>query len=252
MLSDFILSWFSLPVLAVLAIIFVWYRLYKDFPLFFIYIIASELVTISRYIVHEITKSLPPTESWYQSFYWGSNLVLSVFGLMSVYEVFVRRLFVNFYKVRLYRLLFPTATLLIIAFSVITVALYRPEAVILGKVYGVLLFARGALLAFFVALMLLMGRTWTRYELGFALGLGALYVPSAFSLAMWTRALYAKWTANLAPIAWNVACLIWLVAFGKRPPPEVPVSPESLKPELLQQAREWEGTLRQWLSSKKE
>jgi hypothetical protein len=239
------LSWVSLPVLAVLAGIFLWRRLYREFPLFFSYIVVTELVTITRLVAYAIisTKS-------FSNVYWISNLLATVFGILAVYEVFVRRLFSGFYKIRFYRYLFPAIAITITILAVSTALLSPDKGAFFGTLDRVLTFVRVALLGFFTALMLLMGREWTRYELGIAFGFGLLTAVSFFTSAMWIQPRYRNGIVNDLPrVAWDIACLIWLVCFGKPAKKAVAAPTKPINPEVLHEAKNWEGALKSWLTS---
>lgn len=137
-------------------------------------------------------------------------------------------------------------------FGISTFSLYHEKWPILIVIDRALVFVRVALLMFFAVLMLVMGRVWTRYELGIAFGFGALSASSFLSSALWTRAIFGSFAGNLPLISWNTACLIWLICFGKaKLATEAATTSESLDPALLRDARTWEDTLKSWLAPKK-
>jgi hypothetical protein len=55
---------------------------------------------------------------------------------------------------------------------------------------------------------------------------------------------------HLVPITFDIACLIWLYSFWSKERVSVPPS-SSLQPEMLQEARQWESALKDWLLLKK-
>src|SRR5579864_1417118 len=105
-----ILSWLSLPVMALLAGILLWRKLHRVFPLFFAFLVLSEIAGLLRFAA-----SLLSSPRTYLYVYWISDLVLMIFNFLSVYELFVMRLFPRFYKVNLYRRLFAVVAAGIIA-----------------------------------------------------------------------------------------------------------------------------------------
>jgi hypothetical protein len=51
----------------------------------------------------------------------------------------------------------------------------------------------------------------------------------------------------VALIAYDAACLIWLVGVWKPEKPVRAASADQVSPQTLQQAREWESSLKDWL-----
>ena len=242
-LVRYFFSWVSLPTLAVLAGIFLWRRLYKEFPLFFSYIIVISFVTIIRLVAYSMV-----TQESYSYLYWISSIVGSALAIMAVIEVFLRRLFAGFVRVRLYRILFPAVALIITLCAIFT-ALFSPDKwAVFGVTDRVVTFVRVAFLGFFVALMLLMGRHWTKYELAISFGFSIHAAASFFTSAMWVHPRYRNSVVNDLPrIAWDIACFIWLLSFGKAEKPVDVVSTTPLT-ETLSEAKKLEKTLKDWLT----
>jgi len=104
-------------------------------------------------------------------------------------------------------------------------------------------------LIFFVGLMIFMGRRWTRYELGIAMGL-ALQA----SAVLITSAIYSPFVRSLLErlpvIVYDIACILWLVTFLKpetfESPPTAPISRE-----IIEETKKWEHTLKKSLTRKK-
>lgn len=240
-------SGLSLPVLAALIGIFAWRRLYRKFPLFFSYIIITALVTISRFLGYSMM-----TQRSYAYLFWISSIVASVFAIMAVSEIFLGRLFVGFFHVQFYRYLFPIAFFVIILCAILT-ALFAPDKwAMFGVIDRVLTVARAALLGFFVALMLAMGRQWTRYELAIGFGFGIHAAASFFTSAMWVQPRYRNGMVNDLPrIAWDIACIIWLVAFGRIEKATDGASTIVIDPDILNQTQRMEKTLKDWLTFKR-
>ncbi|HEV3316865.1 MAG TPA: hypothetical protein VG488_07860 [Candidatus Angelobacter sp.] len=229
-------------MLTTLAVVLVWRKLYQRFPWFFCYIVINSLIGVVRFI------ALPRlTDKAYSDLYWRLSIVASTFAIAAVYEVFLRRLFVGFYNVRFFRYLFPFAGV-IISLATIFIALTPDNSsFIFATADRTLVFVRVALLGFFVVLMLLMGRDWTRYEMGIAFGFGVLTAASFFVSAMWFRAHYLG--MSYVPLfAWDISCVIWLIAFGGGKGEEkAGLTSESLNPETIHQVRTWEAVLKNWL-----
>jgi hypothetical protein len=233
--------WF--PVVAVfwLAAVFAWRRLWRELPLFFVYLIASLLFVATRYVALYLGR-----KPYFYTF-WISDLVASIVVFFPLYEVFVRRLFQRFQRVRFYRRLFPLTAVVILVLTIFAAADAQDKSAAFQAASRAFDFMRTAVLVFFIGLMMFMGRQWDRYDLGIALGFG---VQAALALA--DSAVQARmhstpsilYTAEL--FAYNLSCVIWLITFWK--PKNAPHgTPAELDPQILHEARTWEATLKNWL-----
>ena len=187
----------------------------------------------------------------YFSTYWISNLVSALFILLATYELFIKRLFLGFYKFLFYRHLFSIAGVLTIAVAISTVIVGNIGLAPLPNAIHVLHVLQIAALLFFVALMSFMGRSWGPYELGIAVGLGlntAAFVI-VFVIFMKSGPLHGI-VRELPSIAFDLACLISLITFLK---PEKPtrVSADPMSPEIIGEAQKWEKTLKRSWTGKK-
>jgi hypothetical protein len=238
-----VLSWMSLPVLAVLAGILVSRKLQHEFPFFFWYLIATEIGTAVRFVA-QFGSGLT-----YFYAYWTSDLGITIFNFLAIYELIARRLFPGFQQVRLYRYLFPVASSAIIVLGWL-IALEAPAKNTAFLIEArVLSFILAAILAFFISLMLVMGRSWTRYDFGIAFGFALTNATFLIGMLARARSRYGPTSIDQLPlIAFDATCLIWLFAFWKPARRTELLSAESLDPALLRQAREWEGTLKNWLA----
>src|SRR5437764_851675 len=102
-----IVDWFSLPVLLILASILAQRRYYREFPLFFSYIVLSSVAAVSRLYAY-----LGSSGTAYFYTYWVSEVAITLCALLATYELFVKRIFPRFYAVRFYRYLFPAVAIL--------------------------------------------------------------------------------------------------------------------------------------------
>jgi hypothetical protein len=230
------IDWFSLPSLALLAGVLLYRKQRREFPLFFCYVVVTELVGLVR-----LAASRAPTMV-YSYTYWISNVVFVAFALLATYELFIKRLFPDFYKVRFFRYLFPSVAFLVTT-AVVFVALYSNHGRVLLLMARTYEFLRAATLFFFVALMLMMGRQWEKMEFGIAFGFGIDVAASLTSVAIWSRMGQGSATLNRLPvIVYDIACIVWLYCFWTAktktsvPPP--------ISPEALEEARKWEGSLK--------
>jgi hypothetical protein len=240
-----ILLWLPILVLILVSAILLWRRTYRELPFFFIYILSAWTIGILRYVAFKIG----PHPYFYV--YWISELAAAVTVSLALYEVFLRRLFMRFYKVRFYRNLFPSISILILLLTIIT-ALQAPDRraafLMASRAFD---FARTSVLVFFVALMAIMGREWKRYDFGIALGFGLQAAVALVNAGVRTQMHY-KPTAlgTVEVVAYDVACIIWLITFAKAERPLITVSADALAPEALQEARQWENAVKDLLKDK--
>ena len=159
-----IIYWLPTPVLAILVGLFVKRRLYQEFPVFFSYIIVAILGDIPRFVTYRF--SFPA----YARTFWMTQLLNTVLALAAICELFLKRVFSQFHKIRTYRYLFLIAAAGIVLLATITFLGSIRNSVLLLNVLQALDFTRVSVLCFFFALMLLFGLEWSQYEFGLALG----------------------------------------------------------------------------------
>jgi hypothetical protein len=227
----------------------VWRKLYREMPLFFSYTVSAWAIGILRYV------TFPMGGSIYFYAYWVSELAGAVIVSLAIYEVFIRRLFRRFQKVRFYRGLFPIVAVLILFLTIMTALHADDRHAAFLRASRALDFGRTSVLVFFIALMAVMGREWTRYDFGIALGFGLQAAITLFSAAVHTQ---IQNPASLglvdaiSYISYNVACLIWLVTFWK---PEKAYRPaaadDQVAEDTLHEARKWEEVLKSFLLPRK-
>src|SRR6476619_4223631 len=87
-------DWMALPLLALLAGVLLYRKYHREFPLFFVYVVATDVIGVARLLASEGTKRL------YYNVYWISDIGLAVFAFLATYELFLKRLFPAFYSVR--------------------------------------------------------------------------------------------------------------------------------------------------------
>jgi hypothetical protein len=236
-----------LPILVLILVsaILLFRRAYRELPLFFIYVLSAWTIGILRYASFKIG----PRPYFYT--YWISELAAAVTVSLALYEVFLRRLFQRFYKVRLYRNLFPAIAILILLLTIVT-ALQSPDRraafLMASRAFD---FVRTAVLVFFVALMAIMGREWRRYDFGIALGFGLQAAVALVNAAVRTQMHYQPSALGTAEvIAYDLSCIIWLLTFAKAEKPVVSLQTDKLTPSTLHEARKWEETVKELLKKK--
>ena len=238
-----IVGWLSLPVLAVLAGILVWRRALRAFPHFFNYVVINELVGLARLLAYH-------APAMYGRIYWISDVLIAIFAFLATYELFAKRLFPRFSSVRFYHYLFPAAATVVSLVAVPPLIEMHRRSILLMTIH-VFDVLRVAILFFFVGLMVFMGRRWTRYEFGIAMGLVVEASALLMTSVVWPSQSFIRHAMDQLPvIAYDIACLIWLITFLKQEKPE-PVPSVPVSPEVLKEARKWEETLKGSLSKKK-
>jgi hypothetical protein len=243
---QFVLDWVGLPSLALLAIILIYRRWYREFPFFFLYVLSAGLVGVARLFFLEEA----PTRI-YSRVYWVSDTALAAFAFLATYELFFKRLFSGFNKTRFYRFLFPAAAILVTS-VVAGGSLIGGHLSALALTTRIFVFLQAATLVFFVALMILMGRRWSKQEFAIAFGFGLDVSTSSILLGILSHTASRNELLNrIAVIAYDIACLIWLYCFWFAPKAQATVPPVPLSAEALQEARKWEDSLKDFMSQGK-
>jgi len=236
--------WFCTPALAVLVGLLFGRRLVRQFPFFLIYVVVAclrDLVGLWAYY---------RSPANYFSIYWISYLVSAFCIFLATFELFIKRLFPSFYKVLFYRYLFAVAGFAAIALGIYA-ALGGGNLAIVPNIISTLNFLRVVVLIFLVALMLFMGRHWNRYEFGIALGLGVDAAAFVVTYAIFLKSGPLHGIVRELPVlAGDTACLICLITFLRGEKPNyAPTQP--ITPEVLEEAKKWQETLKGSLTGKK-
>jgi hypothetical protein len=237
-----IVNWLSLPVVVAVAGILASRKLHREFPFFWALLVATGIVGVARFIAQFRT----PWTYFYV--YWISNLALDALNLLAVYELFGLRLFTRFYKVRFYRYLFAGVAAVIALgswFTAMVSANKYKAFIVQDRVFD---FVVVALLAFFLCLMLVMGREWRRYDFAIAFGLVIGNAGSLIASAMWLRSQQHGILGQLEPVVSDVASLIWLCGFWSNKAVVEHRAAPQLDTEMVHQARKWESILKAWLT----
>lgn len=240
---NYFLAWFPVVALLLVFCFLVARRTYRELPYFFVYVLNALLIGVARYAAYFLSRDL------YIYVYWISELAGAVVVTLALYEVFLRRLFAKFHKVRFYRSFFAIVALVVLVLTIFT-ALQAPDEgkafLMASRAYD---FVRTAILVVLVALMALMGRQWTRFDFGIALGFGVQAAMALINAAVRTRLHYQPTVLDLVEaVSYNLSCLIWLITFWKPESPRALFSGDQLNPQMLKEARTWETTLKEWLA----
>lgn len=236
-----VLQWFPALATAMLAGIFIWRRLYRELPFFFLYLVTALVIGIARYAFHS-------KASIFFYIYWISDLVGTPVVFLAIYEVFLRRLFPGSSKTRFYRNLFPLVSAVILLLTILIALEATDQRAAFQTAARAFDFARTAILGFCVALILFMGRRWTKYNFAIVMGF-AIQAVVALIHAIVRARLHRQppFLGFLELAAYDAGCVIWLIGFWK---PEKPVhlaSSDQLSQQGLEHAREWEQTLKEFV-----
>jgi len=238
------ITWTPILSLAALATILLRRRLARNMPIFFAFVVIAWARDVACYVSERISSHA------YFRMYWISHIFSAIFIFLASYELSLLRLFPRFYKVAFYRSLFAIATVVTIAvvFSAMAEDVHLAMAPRIINIFDLLHVAG---LFFFVGLMSIMGRSWSRHEFVLAFGLGVQGATFVVFFATYLRSGPVEGIIrNLPPISDAVSSVVWLVAFltGKKADE---FSTEPVDPNVLQDARQWESTLRQTFLNKK-
>jgi hypothetical protein len=237
--------WFPFGAAAYLLIVFLFRRMWRELPFFLCYLASALLTGVLRYATLHVGQRA------YFYTYWISDLFVSLTVLLAIYEVFLRRLFVRFHKTTAYRRAFPVAGTVVFILTVASALIAADKGATFQMASRAFDFMRTAILLFFIGLMTLMGRQWSRYDLGIALGFGLQAAVALTAAAIRTRANYVPtfWD-SVEMVAYDVSCLIWIITFslpdktGGRP------TLHGVDVDHLYQTQKWEAVLKQWLKRK--
>jgi hypothetical protein len=200
-------------------------------------------VGIVRFVVY---KNFPQA---YFYVYWWSDFIGVLVALLAIYETFLRRIFPRFAAVRFYRYLFPAAAVIIAFLAFLAVQHSADTRTSYQVTSRVLDFVRSAVIGFFVAVILLMGRQFSGYEFSVAAGFG---IQAAVALANAALRVQAHNRSTLMdriePLVFDASCIIWLWAFSRENKSASPPRLDTLDPKTLHQAKKWEEILKDLLT----
>lgn len=239
----FLPFWMALFALGCLTLLLLWRKVYRRLPFFFLYVLSAVLIGAARYIT-----AFTAQRAYFYT-YWISELAGAVIISLALYEILLRRLFPGFQKLRFYRHLFPIAATIILFLTIVT-ALNTPDRraafLMASRAFD---FLRTAVLIFIVALMAVMGRNWTRYDFGVALGFGVQAVAALINAAVRTRLHYQPtFLGTIELLSYDASCIIWLITFLRPEQPPSALVTDNIPTESLLEARKWESALKDWLT----
>jgi len=239
-----LLGWLALPLLAALAGVLLWRKAYREFPLFFGYVVTAIAASVVRWIAFGISY-----KSYYFA-YWISDLLLFALGLIVIYDLFARRLFRGYHRVRFYRYSVPVAVAVVLMLT--GAALEMPDRTTIFLIASrVLSLMVVALVVFFGCLMLFLDRKWTDYEIGIASGFALSHSVQLMAALVRVKLHYRTTIVDQFPAwAYDAACVLWIV-YCWNVPERRGTTAIPLEKEWLDETKRLEQQLRDWLSRKR-
>jgi hypothetical protein len=233
-----LIVWVGFVLLAAVAAMMIFRRLYKEFPFLFAYFVVEIMsgIVLRALLLHGSALSLQ-----YFYAYWLSEAFKVAASFAALYEVFLVRLFPLFHTTPVYRYLFPAVILLgcfLAGFVFLSAPHQGPNmlSVLVGETTLALTFLQVVLLVFFSMAVVVLGGGWEWHEFGIALGYGLYALSKLVSYAVRAKAKYAKTPVDQLPsIGYFVALVIWLIYLSREyKPPDVDIPME-----LVEKAEAW-------------
>jgi hypothetical protein len=226
----------SLVLEAWLFALLLWRGVYREFPLFLIYVglslpaTAGRLLTVGNYQLYFVV-------------FWCSNAVLLLLGLAALHEVF-RWVYAGFYEFWWFRLVYYGAIGLVLLITLRNALVNPPVqthplvslAVSMGISINLLQAGIVALFGVFAKPLAIEHR---RYPFGIVAGFAASSLGAFFGY--FGRSIFGKkldiFTQNVSAVAYIFALVIWLAAFARPEPEESAWTPAMPPEEMLRVVR---------------
>ena len=222
--TDLILSLMAPTLLALLLVIFVVRRHYREFPFFFVYILYAPLATL-----RVLAGGRPLFHFWV---YWITEALYGILALLVLREVFHRVFALPYDAYRWFRYLLPSALLMILGLSFSEAVIHPQGAGYIPRLITAIYWfdlgvhaLEGTVLLLVIALIVVFPVAWRQHEFGILAGFGisACTTMLADVLVLNAGSRYETFFRYGPPIAYVLATFIWLHAF-LRPPQSRPQS----------------------------
>ena len=219
-------------LLAILTVVFCRRRLYREFPIFFTYMLC-ELAGF----IWLLTLSFIPVAGNQLGYAWSATQLLSMVLLFGVIDEVSRDLFRESQLLKVVaRRSLQGVTGLLLAVSVLLAA-YQPGSISIKWLAGVVEINRGAaivqsgMVVFLLLFSRLMGLSWRRHALGITLGIGILASVNVASFALRAEFTNLTWTEFLNWLTngdYLVCVLIWIgyVLASETKPASITIVPD--------------------------
>lgn len=242
----YVIDWMGYPILVMATGIFFRRKLYREFPLFFSYLVASVAGNAIRFV-----SKFGGEWAYFYAFEISDGIFYAL-NVLAVCELFAQRLFPRFHRVVVYRYLVAGGAVLSVLFGILTALEVKRKYRVFLVVDASLDATDVAMLIFLAVLMMIMGRDWTQYSFVIALGFVLSNAGDLITLAFWNRNGYHNdFFSHLGALSFDIACLIWLFGFWKSDNQIQRPTSVSLDAGMVDEARRWEGVLKDWLALKK-
>lgn len=224
---DILLPSIDFAISLTLIVIFIRRRLARQFPLFFSYIAYGLIATVLRF-------SVSNRQVAYFWMYWGTDGLYDLLAMLTLREVFQRIFPPAGPTFRRLRWFLPATIVLLMAFSLYATFYANPPSLRLPWfIRGIYWFdigisgVEGIFLPLTMALILVFGVAWPRYEIAILSGFAVSAYSSILSIVL--RFMEGKSYDMLfrygPPFGFIVALLIWLGAFIIPPSTSPQVAP---------------------------
>jgi hypothetical protein len=232
---EFIIEWFPSPLAVWILALMIRKRLHRRFPWFFLYMLY--------YTITDLARTVLIGSAAYFDVYWGTEAVAFALAVLALYESF-RAIFRTFFRLQWFRLVFPSAIVVIWVYCVWRASTHPPPlprfgrtgAMLVSGVIGSSFTIVGLVLLFFILAKLVVTR-WYLYEFHIVYGLGL--ASAGMVTAVLVRSEFGKkfiWLTEWGPpLAYLIAIFVWLSAFLRREPQiKIGTPPEVLLEEMQQ------------------
>jgi hypothetical protein len=235
-IRDLILSFTAPLILLGLGAVLFRRRLYREFPLFFAYILYVPFADLLRISV----ASRPTPYYW---LYWITEGIYGAAEVSVITEVFRWLFILEFESLRWFRALLPVTIFLIFGFSLWQTVYHPLGRGIPWEVNAIYWFDFGvhllevAILVLLVVLRTVLPVRWRPHEFGILIGFGvaASFTLFAYLMRFEWGSRYELFFRYGPPAGYILATLVWLDAFLRPPEP---------RPRTERNAEEMLGTMR--------
>jgi hypothetical protein len=246
--ADLILALVGTGLQAVLCLLLLIRRIYREFPIFFSYTALIVAGTVALWAVRSNAKV-------YFDIFWGSEVLGVILAFLALQEA-LRSVFRNFLGMRWFRWLFPVIGMAMLGVAVLRIILIpRPAfslftTTILGLEIAVGFLQFGIFIVF-IMLVRLFHLRWGQRAAGIVFGYGVSAAGSlvAFLLRSEFGTKFSPLAGITPPIAYIIGVAVWLATFLKAEPerPEAAwaakLTPEQMITELKRHTKTVKGIL---------
>jgi len=211
---DLILTMVGMGLEAVLCLLLVVRRSYRDFSTFFVYVTLSLVATIILWSISNNTR-------YYSIIYWTYDVLSIVLAFFALNEA-LRSVFRNFLGMRWFRWLFPGIGIVMLSVAILRIVLLpRPAfSLFTTTVIGLEIavgFLQFGIFTLFIILVRLFHLRWGQHAAGIVFGFGVSAAGSlvAFLLRSEFGTKFSPLAGITPPIAYIIGVAIWLATFLK-------------------------------------